>query len=54
MDDQNIAEIINLKEFSKPMIDLPLVEKDGDNRQFLEFNWQSNFSKMAYRNYLSN
>ena len=33
IDEQNITEIINLKEFSKPMIDLPLVEKDDDNRQ---------------------
>ena len=30
---QNIAEIINLKEFSKPMIDPPLIEKDDSNRQ---------------------
>ena len=33
IDEQNIAEIINLKEFSKPMIDLPLLEKDDGNRQ---------------------
>ena len=32
IDEQNIAEIINLKEFSKPMIDLPLLEKDDGNR----------------------
>ena len=31
MDDQNIAEIINLEEFSKPMIDRPLLEKDRQN-----------------------
>ena len=33
IDEQNIAEIINLKEFSKPMIDPPLLEKDDDNKQ---------------------
>ena len=33
IDEQNIAKIINLKEFSKPMIDLPLLEKDDGNRQ---------------------
>ena len=33
IDEQNIVEIINLKEFSKPMIDLPLLEKDDGNRQ---------------------
>ena len=27
IDEQNIAEIINLKEFSKPMIDPPSLEK---------------------------
>ena len=32
IDEQNIAEIINLKEFSKPMIDPPLLEKDDGNR----------------------
>ena len=26
IDEQNIAEIINLKEFPKPMVDLPLLE----------------------------
>ena len=31
MDEQNIAEIINLEEFSKPMIDRPLLEKDRQN-----------------------
>ena len=30
---KNIAEIINLKEFPKPMIDSPLLEKDDGNRQ---------------------
>ena len=38
IDEQNIAEIINLKEFSKPMIDLPLLEKekdDGNRQNFL-------------------
>ena len=33
IDEQNITEIINLKEFSKPMIDPPLLEKDDGNRQ---------------------
>ena len=33
IDEQNIVEIINLKEFSKPMIDPPLLEKDNDNKQ---------------------
>ena len=33
IDEQNIVEIINLKEFSKPMIGLPLLEKDDGNRQ---------------------
>ena len=33
IDEQNIVEIINLKEFSKPMIDLPLLEKDDGNMQ---------------------
>ena len=33
IDEQNIAEIINLKEFSKPMIDPPSLEKDTYNRQ---------------------
>ena len=37
IDEQNIAEIINLKEFSKPMIDPPSLEKDildnDNNRQ---------------------
>ena len=32
IDEQNIAEIINLKEFSKPMIDPPSLEKDAHNR----------------------
>ena len=32
IDEQNIAKIINLKEFSKPMIDPPLLEKDDGNR----------------------
>ena len=38
IDEQNIAEITNLKEFSKPMIDLPLFEKekdDGNRQNFL-------------------
>ena len=30
---KNIAEIINLKAFPKPMIDSPLLEKDDGNRQ---------------------
>ena len=35
INEQNIAEIINLKEFSKPMIDPPPLEKDvsNNNRQ---------------------
>ena len=33
MDEQNIAKIINLKEFSKPMIDSPSLGKDAHNRQ---------------------
>ena len=37
IDEQNIAEIINLKEFTKPKIDPPLLEKDvldnDNNRQ---------------------
>ena len=33
IDEQNIAEIINLKELSKPMIDPPLLEKDAHNRK---------------------
>ena len=33
IDEQNIAEIINLKELSKPMVDPPLLEKDAYNRQ---------------------
>ena len=33
IDEKNIAEIINLKEISKPMIDLPLLEKDDGSRQ---------------------
>ena len=33
IDEQNIVEIINLKEFSKPMIDPPLLEKDDDNKK---------------------
>ena len=32
IDEQNIAKIINLKEFSKPMIEPPLLEKDDGNR----------------------
>ena len=32
IDEQNIAEIINLKEFPKPMRDPPLLEKDDGNR----------------------
>ena len=32
IDDQNIVEIINLKKFSKPIIDPPLLEKDDGNR----------------------
>ena len=36
IDEQNIAEIIHLKEFSKPMIDPSLLEKDdGDIQKFL-------------------
>ena len=36
IDEQNIVEIINLKEFSKPMIDPPLLGKDnGDRQDFL-------------------
>ena len=31
INEQNIAEIINLKELSKPMTELPLLEKDNDN-----------------------
>ena len=37
IDEQNIVEIINLKEFSKPMIDPPLLEKDDDNKK--KKNW---------------
>ena len=33
IDEQNIAKIINLKEFSKPIIDPSLLEKDDGNRQ---------------------
>ena len=33
IDEQNIAEIINLKEFSKPMIDPHSLRKDAHNRQ---------------------
>ena len=33
IDEQNIAEIINLKEFSNPMIDPLSLEKDAHNRQ---------------------
>ena len=33
MDEQNIAKIINLKEFSKPMIDPLSLGKDAHNRQ---------------------
>ena len=33
IDEQNITEIINLKEFSNPMIDTPSLEKDALNRQ---------------------
>ena len=35
INEQNIVEIINLKEFSKPMIDPPPLEKDvsNNNRQ---------------------
>ena len=32
IDEQNIVEIINLKEFSKPMIDPPLLRKDNGDR----------------------
>ena len=32
IDEQNIAKIINLKEFSKPMIDPPSLEKYAHNR----------------------
>ena len=36
IDEQNIAEIINLKEFSKPMIYPTLLRKDnGDRQDFL-------------------
>ena len=33
IDEQNIAKIINLKEFSKPIIDPSLLENDDGNRQ---------------------
>ena len=32
IDEQNIAKIINLKEFSKPIIDPSLLENDDGNR----------------------
>ena len=57
INEQNIAEIINLKEFSKPMIDPPPLEKDvsNNNRQnFLSLIDKVIFQKMAYRNYFSN
>ena len=55
IDEQNIAEIINLKEFSKPMIDLPLLEKDDGNRQnFLGLIDRVIFFKMTYRDYFGN
>ena len=31
INEQNIAEIIKLKELSKPITELPLLEKDNDN-----------------------
>ena len=55
IDEQNIAEIINLKEFSKPMIDPPLLEKDDGNRQnFLRLIDRSIFQKWHIENYFSN
>ena len=45
IDEQNIAEIINLKEFFKPMIDPPLLEKDYGNRQ----NFLSLVDKVIFR-----
>ena len=33
INEQNIAEIINLKELSKPMINPPSLEKDNDNNR---------------------
>ena len=37
INEQNIAEIINLKEFSKPMIDPPPLEKDVSNNNKQNF-----------------
>ena len=33
INEQNIVEIINLKELSKPMINPPSLEKDNDNNR---------------------
>ena len=47
INDQNIAEIINLKELSKLMTKLPLLEKDNDNikQKFLSLNDRVIFQK---------
>ena len=59
INEQNIAEIINLKEHFKPMIDPPSLEEyilDNDNNQqnILSLINRVIFSKMAYRNHSSN
>ena len=47
INEQNIAEIINLKELSKLMTKLPLLEKDNDNikQKFLSLNDRVIFQK---------
>ena len=47
INEQNNAEIINLKELSKPMTKLPLLEKDNDNikQKFLSLNDRVIFQK---------
>ena len=49
IDEQNIAERINLKEFSKPIIDPPSLEKDVSDNENNRQNFLSLIDKVIFQ-----